>query len=795
MFAENRKISGHQAFRLLVYDLLGLGTLLIPTVLANVAGRDGIFCIILGTAAGVLYLKLLAPVLRDMRVPFPQYLEEKLGVVAGKIVQIGYLVYFVLLAGYTAWLFSSLVLSHLLREESFWLVLAVVILLTAYGIWNGIEGRARIYELLFWVVLLPLFVMLFAAVDEIDVDYWAPVFTTGVSGFLGGTYYVFVCFALIFLVLFLGEFVTKRETLVRAGRSAMIFAGTVHAGLYLILLGIFGAQALGVMEFPAVTMMSTVKISDGFLKRLDALMFGIWFFTLYAILSSSVFYGGIVLRWLLGIGRSSFWEKLGQRMENILRKRSRKFTKGFGNMAMGGDNAVETGETVAKLAKSTEREQQRQEKRKSGENPGRMERMMSLVVIVTAFTVAEIFYRSEWVVGAYERFLWYAGTPFLVLVPLVLVLRILWEKREKKGNKANAAGMCGGKMTAENKKRNRRSEGKSAMKITILLILLLPFGFISGCNTAELEDKNFPIEVAVNENGDFGAEWLGEETSGNRMKDYNHLKVILLSRDFLENSSAMEEFLNLLEQKNEVPRNTYVVAAEDAKEILKLGEGMGESVGTYLEEYLENLSQVKREAYPTLGMLYQEKENKQETLFIPFVTEVDGKPEVDHYYVWKRGEAGGEVDTETALLAYFTANMLEEYTLTPAKGSYVKLFAPRNEISFSEEDGRQRQIVVDVYCSGEVLYQKEKGDQEGNIEEKGKTKESRQLIELERQISEYMNGIAVPELGKWQIDVSNSYKKLGGYQRDWYWDYIDGTQEYEKDVDIVYNVHITWVNL
>lgn len=757
MFAENRKISGRQAFRLLVYDLLGLGTLLIPTVLASVAGRDGFFCIILGTFAGLLYLKLLAPVVRDMKVPFVQYLEERFGVAVGKIVQVGYLFYFVLLAGYAAWLFSSLVLRHLLRQESFWLVLAVVVLLTVYGIWNGIEGRARIYELLFWVVMLPLFVMLFVAVDEIDLDYWTPVFITGAGGFLSGIYYVFICFSLVFLVLFSGEFVAKREVLVRAGRLAVIFAGTVHAGLYLILLGIFGAKALGVMEFPAVTMMSTVRISDGFLKRLDALMFGIWFFTLYAILSSSVFYGGMVLRQLLGIGRNNFWKKWGRRL------------------------VAESGKATGTRKENAGRKQQRpSEKRKPEGDTEQMERIASIVIIVVVFVMAGVFYRNEQAVSSYEWFLWYIGTPFLVLVPLILRMCIFFTGRGKIG------------------------------KSTELFLLLLPLSLLMGCNTAELEDKNFPIEVAVNETGDFGAEWLGEEISGNRIKDYKHLKVIILSRNFLENSSAMEEFLDLLEDKNEVPRNTYVVAAEDAKEILELGEEMDESVGTYLEEYLENLSQVKKEVYPTLGMLYQEQENQQETLFIPFVSEVDGKPAVDHYYVWKRGAAGGETDTEAALLAYFTANQVESYTIIPARGSYVRLFEPCNEVSFSEENGRN--IIVDVYCSGEVLYQKAKGNKvreenktgeenevgEGN--ETGKGNEARkekegQLAELEKQISEYMNGIASPQLSQWQIDVSNSYKKLGGYQRDWYRDYVDKAERYEKDVDIVYNVHITWINL
>ncbi len=66
MFAENHKISGRQTFRLLTYDLLGLGTLMIPPFLAKDAGTDGVFCIFLGMVAGVLYLKMLGVVLGDI---------------------------------------------------------------------------------------------------------------------------------------------------------------------------------------------------------------------------------------------------------------------------------------------------------------------------------------------------------------------------------------------------------------------------------------------------------------------------------------------------------------------------------------------------------------------------------------------------------------------------------------------------------------------------------------------------------------------------------------------------------
>ena len=74
MFSENNQISGRQVFRLLTYDFLGMGTLLLPTMLADTAGRDGIFCILAGILSTFLYLKLLRYLLKGMKTSYPDFL-------------------------------------------------------------------------------------------------------------------------------------------------------------------------------------------------------------------------------------------------------------------------------------------------------------------------------------------------------------------------------------------------------------------------------------------------------------------------------------------------------------------------------------------------------------------------------------------------------------------------------------------------------------------------------------------------------------------------------------------------
>lgn len=691
MFSENKKISGRQAFRLLTYDLLGLGTLLVPTALGRTAGRDGIFCIAVGLAAAMLYLKLLSGILGDMKEDYAAYLREQLGRFGGNLVLTGYLIYFVLMAAYTAYMFANLVLTDLLREESFWLVLVLILLLSCYSLWQGLEGRARVYEILFWIIMIPFFLMLFSALDEITVDYWTPVFSADPAGVAFGSYYVFLMLALIFLMLFLGGHVKENEILTAASRRALLFAGGVHAVLYLILLGIFGANALGTMKFPAVTLMSTVRISGGFLKRTDAFMFAVWFFTLYALLNSMSYYGARTLK-----------EMTGQKDE---------------------------------------------QKEKTAE------RVAIVVVLIAVLAVAGFFYTKEALLKDYEAFLWYVGTPFVVLVPLLARFCSLCRKQgenEKPGAKGKVVGM---------------------------LFLTLGAGMLlEGCGTAELQERSFPIEVAVKDTDLFEQAWLEAAEGGNRVIDYNHLKVMIISQSLLEDPDATQELLTLLEQKTDVPRSTYVVAAKEPEEILSLESG-GESIGNYLEQLFENVSEIKKTAYPTLGTLYQERQNRQETLMIPVVGAEDEQPVVASYLVWKRGQASGTVDSDAALLSFFTQNETDTYTLLLESGG-IKLFDAHNEISFPEGENR---IDVDIYCSGEILYR-----------EGGSTVTA---ALLEQQAGDHMNKCAAEVQSSRNADVTNSYRKLGGYARDRYGEYLERDAAYEEDMDILYRVHITWVTL
>lgn len=724
MFSENNQISGRQVFRLLTYDFLGMGTLLLPTMLADTAGRDGIFCILAGILSTFLYLKLLRYLLKGMKTSYPDFLKQKCGKVCGYVLWGGYFLYFILMASYTAYLFSTLMLNGLVENVSFYLVLLLILLLAFYGMAGGIEGRARVYEILFWFLMIPLFLMLFAACREVKPAYWSPVFVADGKEVLSGSYYVLFCYSMVSIVLFLKEYVADRKKCVGAAEKAVWFSGGVFAALYLILIGLFGVEALAQMKFPAVTMMSRVQVTGGFLKRTDAFMFSIWFFTLYAMLNSMVFYSGNLA-------------------EKVIRDCG-------------------------------------------GYLEGKKRMLPYLILLLLVYGVTVLFYRNQQFLDCVTFLLWKIGTPFVVGVPVLLCL------------------------TGERKKHNK--------KVRVLVLVCFLFGclFLQGCNVAELEDKAFPVLLNIRDQDDFQNVWLNHEYAGNKEVDYNHLKVVLIERSFLEKEAEVEDMLSMLEQEKEVPWNAYVMTTESCDRLAQTEGKLDTLLGNYLEELLENTSGIDQKAYPTLGMLYEEWANHLETLYIPFVdiegeqsgavqddtgkeekskaVQVDagkeeeeqqpvitGKPQITAYEVWKRGRVAGLVDTDTARAAFFTQNFADDYTLQLAPELYVKVDAASCRVKETEKIGvgglTEQIVAVTVTGEGEILS--------GTVS----ASEKEQL--LNTRMEDYLNAIAAHALEK-EIDITNSYRNLGADNRTWYFKYQNTPAAYEKDIKIQYLVKINW---
>lgn len=563
MYADNGKISNRQTFRLYVFDLIGISTLLLPPYLAKLSGSDGVFAIVIGCLLGYGYLRYLGYVMAKMDTDLGTYLEQNC---PNWVKNIGYgfvLFHSCLTAGFGAYVFCNLMQYGLVKEVNYFLLLLVTVLVAAYCVSGGMEGRARVYEVLFWFLLIPYTVMMLMSAKDFEFTYINHFFESQPLNMGKSIYLVFLFLMPLFFSLFL---ISKKENkkhgkeMVKTVAGALFVAAIILLGSYVLLLGNFGGKSLSTMRFPVVTLMSTIQLKGNFLKRMDALMLAVWFFTLFSLLNLHIHYGTAMLKKFIGKGKH--WEVV-------------------------------------------------------------------LVAAVT-FVVAWFLKTSTSGVSIFLDYYSYVAVPVMVIGPGLILLG--------------------------------RKKGK---QMAIILVLCLT-GSLIGCNATELENRCFPMMVAVDYDAhkkqvlfyesfpnsqdekqsgtsvneiqaptqtgtDFAESKKSFEQTLNKVPDYNHLKVIVLGEALLENEDAYQKMLDTLAETEEFPRNTYICVTDDVENLIGLKEELSQELGAYLEEYLENHEE-KKDKLLSLGDLLDEKENKELILYAPYLETEEAYVEWGGYY-------------------------------------------------------------------------------------------------------------------------------------------------------------------
>ena len=289
-FAQNESISPRQLYRLYVFNLLGVGTLVLPNNLAKL-GKYAFISIALGVFMAWLFMWIVSEV-RERRKTIYDRSIDKTKYAKMLIYDLIIAIYELSQAAFLAWIFVKLIRDSLIPDESFTVVLLVIMAVCAYALSGGVECRARVYEVVFFFVLIPLAAMLLFALSDVRLDYLMIKDRVGVdfgiADIFAGSYYVFAASISVFNILFVRER-TASQIRRSVSKAIITYAGILFL-LYAVLLGSFGKYSLSEIEFPAVVLMSDVQIKGSFFKRADALMLSVWFFTLFSVLNMSLYY-------------------------------------------------------------------------------------------------------------------------------------------------------------------------------------------------------------------------------------------------------------------------------------------------------------------------------------------------------------------------------------------------------------------------------------------------------------------------------------------------------------------------
>lgn len=547
-FAQNESISPRQLYRLYVFNLLGVGTLVLPNNLAKL-GKYAFISIALGVFMAWLFMWIVSEV-RERRKTIYDRSIDKTKYAKILIYDLIIAIYEISQAAFLAWIFVKLIRDSLIPDESFTVVLLVIMAVCAYALSGGVECRARVYEVVFFFVLIPLAAMLLFAISDVRFDYLMIKDRVGVdfgiADIFAGAYYVFAASISVFNILFVRE---RTASQIRGSVSKAIFtyAGILFL-LYAVLLGNFGKYSLSEIEFPAVVLMSDVQIKGSFFKRADALMLSVWFFTLFSVLNMSLYYA--VLRC------ENFAENTGKIIFTFNKNRHSCSNKQFGSDR-----------------------QKSHDKEKST-----MRSWCIIFVIAVTVTLAYILESGDEIVKKYLGFLLCIAIPVIVVLTIGLMLTgCSAVELEERCFPTLAAVDIVDVVSHRDVSANENS------------------GYIEFYYNM---DKSYEPEYA----DDIKTAVDSFEDRLSQKADTNHLKVILIGKTLRKDKAAYSDFMEYCKTSKKFPRNTYVCIADDINDIF---DNMGDyyeqkinkenhedgepiiTLGTLLDDYTNEIHETR----------------------------------------------------------------------------------------------------------------------------------------------------------------------------------------------------------
>lgn len=563
-FAQNESISPRQLYRLYVFNLLGVGTLVLPNNLAKL-GKYGFISIALGVFMAWLFMWIVSEV-REQKKSIYDRSFGKTAYAKMLIYDLIIAIYELSQAAFLAWIFVKLIRDSLIPDESFTVVLLVIMAVCAYALSGGVECRARVYEVVFFFVLIPLAAMLLFAISDVRFDYLMIKDRVGVdfgiADIFAGAYYVFAASISVFNILFVRER-TASQIRWSVSKAILTYAGILFL-LYAVLLGSFGKYSLSEIEFPAVVLMSDVQIKGSFFKRADALMLSVWFFTLFSVLIMSLYYAVL-------------------RCENFAK------------------NTTKVIFTFNKIRGFSNNKQLSCDRQKSHDEENSSMRSWCIIFVIAIIVNLEYILESgDEIVKKYLGFLLCIAIPVIVVLTIGLMLTgcSAVELEERCFPTLAAVDVVA---VDTDEITDKEVTGKEVTDYK---------EYVSHRDDLANESSGY-IEFYYNMDKSYEPEYAEDiktavdsfEERLSQKADTNHLKVILIGKTLRNDKAAYASFMEYCKTSKKFPRNTYVCIADDINDIF-------DNMGDYYEQKMNKENHEDGEPIITLGTLLDDYTNE-----------------------------------------------------------------------------------------------------------------------------------------------------------------------------------------
>lgn len=290
-------------FASLVVSMIGGGIFYDPAIMSNYVGQNGWIVAIAGGI--ILYLIiLLIKKLNDLNgyKMLTSIFNNNYGIFLGKVLSLSYSIAVIIVLAISLRLFGEVISIYLLSNTPIQVILITMIFMGAYLSRGGLANVVHFNEIVFWIMFIPIGIILILTLPEADFSNILPVF----SGYSLKNYV-----AAIFEMIFMLNGFTMAFTLIPYARHkgninkiaarASIFITIFYAIIFIMVCAVLSTNQVSDSIFPTITMLQSINSRNAILEKWDTLIMSLWVIFYFTSFANLYYFASITLKKVIGI--------------------------------------------------------------------------------------------------------------------------------------------------------------------------------------------------------------------------------------------------------------------------------------------------------------------------------------------------------------------------------------------------------------------------------------------------------------------------------------------------------------
>ena len=287
MNIDNGKISSTQLKKTLIISTISTSIMVVPGLASYDSGKGGFVAILGGSLLALLYGLLLWILSKNIEGHIATYTTQAIGRCFTTFFGILYLIKFTFTCVFLVTIYTNIITQTLLPHTDKKVIILLLLCVTLYISSRKLETALRLYEFLYFLILVPIIFFFLLGIPKIQLTNLMPgLMTMGNHSFRMILSVFFTFFPLEFVVFLTPSMDAKEKEL---ARKNIIYSVGIICGIlllvYAVVVGILGSVEARNHIWSTVTVLQLLSVPGGFIQRLDGIVLAFWLLSIFSVLS------------------------------------------------------------------------------------------------------------------------------------------------------------------------------------------------------------------------------------------------------------------------------------------------------------------------------------------------------------------------------------------------------------------------------------------------------------------------------------------------------------------------------